>query len=153
MRRVLGRLDEIITSALLVALVVVVALQVLFRYLFYQPMGWTEEAGRYVFIWLCLLGAAVGVKHRGHFGVDLLLKRLRPSRAARLLMVIDGLGLAFCAVLTWFGVALALRTLEQTSPGLDLPMGVPYLALPIGGGLMVVYFARHLRDDVRRSAE
>jgi C4-dicarboxylate transporter DctQ subunit len=152
-RRVLARADEVATGVLMVALVAIVALQVLFRYLFYQPMGWTEEAGRYVFIWLCLLGAAVGVKHRAHFGVDLLIKRLGPVGAARALALIDGLGIGFCGVLTWFGGALVLRTLEQTSPGLDLPMGVPYLALPLGGVLMITYFVRHLRDDLRRGAE
>lgn len=150
MRRLLARADEIATGVLMVVLVVVVALQVVFRYLFYQPMGWTEEAGRYVFIWLCLLGAAVGVKHRAHFGVDLLSKRLGPGAAGRVLALIDGLGIGFCAVLTWFGGVLVLRTQEQTSPGLDLPMSVPYLALPLGGVLMIAHFVRHLRDDLRR---
>lgn len=148
MRRVLQRLDEIATAVLLVGLVVVVTLQVLFRYLFYQPMGWTEEAGRYLFIWLSLLGAAVGVKHRAHFGVDLLVKRLARAGGGPLLALIDALGVGFCAVLTWFGGTLVLRTLDQTSPGLNLPMGVPYLALPIGGVLMIAYFLRHLLDDL-----
>jgi C4-dicarboxylate transporter DctQ subunit len=150
-RPILARLDEAVTAILLVALVLVVVLQVVFRYLFYQPMGWTEEAGRYLFIWLCLVGAAVGVKYRLHFGVDLLVKRLGEKGAARLLALIDLLGAGFCVVFTWFGGVLVLRTGSQTSPGLDLPMSVPYLAVPLGGALMLAYFLRHLRDDLRRS--
>jgi TRAP-type C4-dicarboxylate transport system permease small subunit len=152
MRNIFVRLDEILTAVLLVALVIIVALQVIFRYLLYQPMSWTEEAGRYVFIWICLLGAAVGVKHRKHFGIDVMLKKISPDYAKRLLIIIDGLGLIFCGVLTWTGGFLVTVTMGQISPGINLPMSVPYLAVPIGGGLMTLYFLKHLWRNLRKKA-
>jgi TRAP-type C4-dicarboxylate transport system permease small subunit len=149
LRGLLTGLDAVLTGVLMLALVVVVSLQVLFRYLFYQPMGWTEEAGRYLFIWLTLLGAAVGVRRKAHFGFDLLANRLSPPYTRALGLASSLLGAVFCATFTWFGGYLVAATTEQTSPGLDLPMAVPYLALPLCGGLMTAYFLSHVVRGLR----
>ena len=67
-------------------LVVLVFTQVLVRYLTYQPLAWTEEAARYIFIWLCLLGAAVAARRGQHFVVDLA-QRALPADAFRIAAV------------------------------------------------------------------
>ncbi len=149
MSELIVRLDEIVTGVLLAVLVVIVALQVLFRYLFYQPMGWTEEAGRYAFIWLSLLGAAVGVKYRAHFGFDVVVRTVPPPYRTALRLLIDSVGAIFSAAFMWFGAYLVVFTAHQTSPGLGVPMAVPYLAVPIAGGLMTVYFVRNVWTDLR----
>lgn len=136
------RLDEVVSGVLLAALVVVVSLQVLFRYVVYQPMSWTEEAGRYLFIWLCMAGAAVGVKAGAHLGIDVLIRTLPPRWSRRLGVLIAALSGLFCAALAVWGAQLVLFTMGQTSPGLGIPMGVPYLAIPLGAALMAVYFGQ-----------
>ncbi len=46
----------------LVMLVLVVLLQVVARYVFFQPPVWTEEISRYLMIWAGLLGATAAFK-------------------------------------------------------------------------------------------
>ena len=49
---------------------VVVFLQVVYRYVLTQPLHWSEELARYLFVWLSILGATLGLQKRGHFGLD-----------------------------------------------------------------------------------
>lgn len=51
-----------VAIAVLMFLVLVVLLQVVARYLFFQPPIWTEELSRYLMIWAGLLGATLSFK-------------------------------------------------------------------------------------------
>ncbi len=51
-----------IAAFALVVLVAVVLLQVVARYVFFQPPVWTEELSRYLMIWAGLLGATLSFK-------------------------------------------------------------------------------------------
>ena len=46
---------------------------------------------------------------------------------------------SFAGVMTWNGWSLALRNATQLSPSAQIPMIYPYIALPVGGALVVVY--------------
>jgi TRAP-type C4-dicarboxylate transport system permease small subunit len=75
-----GILEWIVATAMAM-LVVIVFSQVVLRCLTYQPLAWTEEAARYIFIWLCLLGAAAAARRGQHFAVEFLV-RLLPRHAS-----------------------------------------------------------------------
>ena len=127
---------ECVVAALMTVLVVLVFAQVLVRYLTYQPLAWTEEAARYVFIWLCLLGAAVAARRGQHFVMDLAQRSLPAAGfrvAATTTKVVEA---AFYGLLAVAGIkALGVVRLQQ-SPSLDIPMSIPYLAIPLGAALM-----------------
>ena len=136
---------ESLVGLLLVGLVVVVFAQVALRYLTYQPFAWTEEVARYLFIWLSLLGAAVGGRRGAHFAVDIVAQRV-PGRAGRALRA--GLRLveaAFYATLTWAGVEIVRVTHLQRAASTDLPMSVPYAAIPLAGLLLCLACLRQAR--------
>jgi len=46
----------------LVLMLVLIAIQVVARYIFAEPPGWTEEGARYAMVWSGLLGGAVAFK-------------------------------------------------------------------------------------------
>lgn len=69
MRRAIIRVSDVVDAVLfrvatlaLVLLVGVVLLQVVARYVFFQPPVWTEEISRYLMIWAGLLGATLAFK-------------------------------------------------------------------------------------------
>jgi len=136
-------------AALMLALVLAVFAQVALRYLTYQPLFWTEEVGRYLFIWLALLGAAEGARRGMHFAVDLLPRRL-PPRAGRALRA--GICLAeagLYGLLAWTGFLVVQVTHLQASPSIALPMSVPYGALPLAGALLCTFSLRRAWGEWR----
>ena len=76
----LDRVCRVGAAAALVLMVLLIAIQVVARYLFSEPPGWTEEGARYAMVWSGMLGAAVAFK-AGADPVLLRLKALEGNRA------------------------------------------------------------------------
>ena len=64
------RLLVLIASLLIAATVSLTFGQVVLRYLFNNPQTWAEEIGRYLFVWITFLGAAVAFRRDTHIRVD-----------------------------------------------------------------------------------
>ena len=60
---------KVFTGTLLAAMVVVILLQVTFRYALNLSLAWTEEVGRYLFVWICLFGASLAYRYGQHSGL------------------------------------------------------------------------------------
>ena len=130
------RLVEWVSAGLMAAITGVVAFQVLTRYVLQHPAAWPEEAARYLFVWVALLGAALGVDRGAHFSLDLFTSRLPHPAARRLAAALDLTCAAFAALLAWHGAQLAWRVREQPSAALEIPMTWPYAAIPVAALLM-----------------
>ena len=141
MHRRLGALEWAV-AGVMTMLVLLVFAQVLVRYLTDHPLAWTEEAARYVFIWLCLLGAAVAARRGQHFAVDFVQRSL-PARgfqvASAATKIVEA---AFFIVLSVAGIQVLRVVHLQESPSLDIPMSIPYLAIPFGAALMAAIAMR-----------
>lgn len=64
-------------SAAIVAMVTIVFMNALLRYVFRSGLTWSEEAARYLFVWVVFLGAIVATQERGHLAVDLFTSRFK----------------------------------------------------------------------------
>jgi TRAP-type C4-dicarboxylate transport system permease small subunit len=116
----------------------IVFLQVFFRFVIYIPFPWSEEGARYLMIWMGMVGAATAMRYGRHIGVTVLIERL-PPRVCRFLSPFTDLAMvAFLVVMAKEGFRLAVENAVQYSPAMNLPMLVPYLAIPIGAALMIL---------------
>jgi TRAP-type C4-dicarboxylate transport system permease small subunit len=67
------RFLQFLLKALVGLLLVPVTLQIASRYTGWIPRYiWTEEAARFLFIWIVLIGASIAVREDTHFRVDVL---------------------------------------------------------------------------------
>jgi len=140
-------------AALLLFTVIANAVAVLFRYVVGQPLIWTEEVQRYLMIWVAFLGSVACLGRGEHMGIDLVTAWL-PAAAGKLLrIVLLGLTLGFCGVLVVKGIPLALGNAAQLSPAARIPMTYPYLAVGIGGALMLAVGLLRIRRLLASPAE
>ena len=70
------RLLDGLVALLLAAMVVLVFGNVLLRYTMNTGITVSEEASRWLFVWMTFLGAVVALKERAHLGTDMLVSRL-----------------------------------------------------------------------------
>jgi TRAP-type C4-dicarboxylate transport system permease small subunit len=145
----LRRLDwlEVAIGLLLVGLVVVVFAQVALRYLTYQPLAWTEEVARYLFIWLSLLGAAAGGRRGAHFAVDFLARRTPGPAGQAFRAALRLVEAVFYAVLAGAGIQVTRVAHLQRSASTDLPMSIPYAVIPIAAVLLCLACLRQARAE------
>jgi len=135
----LARGEAAVLIGLLSAMTVIVFLQVVFRYALTQPLYWSEEVARYLFVWISIVGAALGLQKRGHFGLDLFFKML-PNMGRRVLEFIIYLliGVVVLVILVQ-GISLVEKTRLQESPAMGISMGWAYACLPVGAALMAIH--------------
>jgi len=139
LEHVIVKLLYYVCALLMLVMVSVVTAQVVSRYVFGNPFTWTEELARYVFVWMSMLGTAVGVKYGAHIALDLLEKKLRGLARQILIAVNQLLILAFGGFLAYSGFKLMQIGARQTSPTLSLPMEWVYVVIPVSG-LLIIFF-------------
>jgi C4-dicarboxylate transporter DctQ subunit len=105
-------------------------------------LSWAQELCIYMFVWMAKFGAAYGVRTGIHVGVDVLVNKL--DERVRKRVILFGL---FCGALFTFIVGsmgakfvYGLIDTDQTSPDLELPSWIVYLAIPLGSYLMCFRF-------------
>ena len=116
-----------------------ITLQVVLRYFFNYSLSWGEELTRYAIVWMSFVGAGMGIRKGAHICVDLLYVFLseRWKKGLTSLMAIVGAGFGLAILVT--GCRLVYSGIErgQVSPALEVPIFIIYLAVPIGGLIMM----------------
>jgi TRAP-type C4-dicarboxylate transport system permease small subunit len=137
--RGLAAIEKVVIVVLLTALTVAVLFQVLSRHLFQEPNPWTEETARYLFVWVSMIGAALAIHLRSHFGLDIVVRRLPPRAQLAAEAVALVVVLITAAVFAVQGVRFVLMNSLMTAPATDISMFWPNAAIPVGMAAMVVH--------------
>ncbi len=124
---------------LLVIMTVLIVLQVFFRYVVGSTLVWSEELARYIFIWIVLLGATIGVKEGFHVSVNFITDRLNYSLKQITVVISQVMIFIFSAVMIYYGTKLAQNVAYQLSPAVRLSMFWVYLVLPVSGALIMIH--------------
>jgi TRAP-type C4-dicarboxylate transport system permease small subunit len=139
---IVGRISLVcglLSAAALAVSVLIVCQLVFMRYVMNASTVWQTEFVIYLMIASTLIGMPYVQSRRGHVNVDLLPLYLGRRARAALYYVCVGLGLAVCALVVGYSVELVWEAYSYTwrSPSIwRPPLWIPYLALPIGFGLM-----------------
>ena len=135
--------------ALMVVLSLDLLLGVFSRYVLVSTFTWYDEIARVCFVWLTFLGAAVGVKRQAHFRLLIVVDRLSPQLRQSTVILLPLVVILFAGVLIQQGlVFLELGKFQQT-PVMGMPKTWVYVAIPIGGALMILYSVGPLWRAIR----
>jgi TRAP-type C4-dicarboxylate transport system permease small subunit len=130
-------------------LIVPVAMQIFSRFTALIPHYiWTEEMARFLFIWMIMIGAMVGVRESTHFEVDIW-PRLAPRPNAALRLVASFAVLAFALVFVWAGIEFTRFAWNRISELAELPLWLIHLAWPVAGITWLVFLGEQVFDNVR----
>jgi TRAP-type C4-dicarboxylate transport system permease small subunit len=134
-------------GALILAGVALNFANVIGRYVFLRPIIWAEEILVFIMIWCVMLGATLVTWENQHLRMDAV-HQLAPPRVRRWLDVVS------TAVFLAVGVFLLVQSARvvavvagtgQRSVVAEIPMIVPYGAIPVSFGLIVAVLAWRFR--------
>ena len=151
MRRLIAgydRLLNVLLATTVAILIVPVTLQIIARYTELIPHWiWTEEMARFLFIWMVMLGAMIGVREGTHFDVDVW-PPLGPKADASLRMVSYALILVFALVFVWYGIRFVQFGWDQSSELAEMPMTYIFVAWPLTGLTWLLFGGERLLADI-----
>ena len=130
-------------------LIIPVSLQIFSRYTQLIPAYiWTEEMARFLFIWMVMVGAMVGVREGSHFEVDVWPTLGAKGNAA--LQLASGIFvLLFALVFVWAGWEFTRFAFNRVSELADLPLWMIHIAWPLTGVTWLVFQGERLWDASR----
>ena len=139
-----------VAVSLLGGMVAVTAAGVFFRYVLNTALPWAEEADRYLFIWLSLVGAAITMRHQAHIAVDIVVRTFSPAQREWVALLTHGCVLVFLGVVFLASERVIEVTSQTRTTATDIPMSWVYLAVPIGSVLMAIEVLRLMARTVQR---
>lgn len=137
------RLDQasrVVIIAAFTVMVIVVSLQVVFRYFLNLSLDWADEVARLTFVWSAFLGVPHGIRSGAHVGIDFVAKLLPPAALTWLFRASSVACAGLMGIVGWFSVAIARDTWDQLMPVLDFSTGWFYLAIAVCGMHSVIHF-------------
>lgn len=136
----LQRLEDLVLVISFTIMILAIFIQVVNRNIFKIPVSGFEEAAKYCMVYMVMLGTELGLRDGTQIAVTGVVDKFHGKGRKVLLIISKLIVIAFSAVMLSSGVGMVQKQLAtgQTSPGLGVPMAVPYAALPIAFGLIVV---------------
>jgi TRAP-type transport system small permease protein len=122
---------EALLVLLTIIMVIMVFFQVVFRYVFFLSLSWSEEFSTFIFVWIVLLGSAVGIRRREHLGINTIVQHFsrRVERGLELItnLIIVGF-FVFVLVASW---EVAMANMARRANTVDILMGYIRMGLPL----------------------
>ena len=131
------------------AMSAVILTQIFFRYGPGASLAWSEEAARYLMVWLTFLGGPVALRRSEHVGVTMF-RDWAPRTPRLILMLLGQIVMAILlAVVVYYGYSITMRNMGQPSPAMRIPVGWATAAVPVGSALMLVELGKMAAETVR----
>lgn len=136
----LQKIEDFILVSSFVIMVVASFAQVANRNVFHAGISWFEELARYAMVYMALLAAETGLRDGSQISITAVSDRCPRHVRKCLHMLAKGVVIVFAAVCFYnsFTILETQVSSWQVSPGLRVPMVVPYLALPLSFGIVTV---------------
>ncbi len=147
-------IEKMLASILLAAIVLLIFVNVIMRYVLNASLSWGEELTLWFFVWFVWLAVSYAFQNREHVRITVL--RDLFSERVRLYadIVIDLLVLAFLVMLTIECVKLIMLPFvaSQNSVVLGLPIPILYASAPVGATLSSIRVVQNLIKTMRTIA-
>jgi TRAP-type transport system small permease protein len=130
----------------------IIFVQVVLRYVFQSPFSWAEELARYLLVWITCLGSAYAIRDGMHISISYLRTKLRGPAQTAVTAIIYVITLGFFIYCIKEGSMFSLEQWSQRSTAMQIPMTIPYMAIPLGFTIMFLVGLECFIAEMRKPA-
>lgn len=134
----LDRLEEIVLVIMFALMVLVIFGQVIMRYVFNNSLSWSEELGKFLFVWISWIGISIGAKRKEHIKITMFMDKCSPKNALICEILSEIIVFGICAVTAYYGIELVISQAHINFAGIKISMSWGYLAVVIGCAVMML---------------
>ena len=146
-------LVSIIATLFLAASVVIVTMQIVWRYVLSHPLGWTDQMARFSFMWFTMLGIPVMFNKNIMMSFDLVIDAI-PGKAHDIIeIIIRLLGIFFCVCYAIFSIELCIKTGPRLFPGVKIPYNSLYSSQIVCAVLLGLVFFKQILEIIVQGRE
>jgi len=149
LRRIAERAIDALAIAAFSGILLCVLLQVFFRYVLNDPLTWSEELARYLFIWCAFLGWIVASRKRSHLAMTFVVDEMPPRAQAAIGAAIEIATILFAWILGTRGARLVANNWDVENVAVPFNLGVVYLIEPVAAVAITAYAICALLDALK----
>ena len=131
------RINTVIISLALLAMVGVVFLQTFCRFVIFRSLSWSEELSRYLFVTLIVLGVNLAITNHLFVRIEIIDNYLKGTAAVMMNLIRKFIMIYVNIVFVYSSFKLILIGANQTSPAMRIPMSLLYGIVFIGFAMNV----------------
>jgi len=129
-----------IIGVLFLLMTLLVFTSILSRYIFHNPLAWSEEIARFMMVWICFLGTAICSNREEHLKMGFsLAKLISPQFDKLVLFLLEVAFIVFLILLIKAGVTVCDSGSYIRSPALQISMNYVMLVIPVTGVAMLIF--------------
>lgn len=133
---------------LLLLMTAIVLAQVFFRYGLGDALTWSEEASRFLMVWLTFLASPVAYLEKSHIALDLISEKWGSTIKRLINIILHVLSLLLILLILWKSSAMVMRGFSISAASLPIPMAVAYAAIPFGFLAMLLINLQLLSEEL-----
>jgi TRAP-type C4-dicarboxylate transport system permease small subunit len=133
---VVNKITAHVSIVFFVGMTLIVWSQIFYRFILGDGIVWAEEIAKFMMVWMALLGAAVVFYEKGHIAITFCISGCRSLRYIQMFHYLLSAVLFF--LLIYYGISYAEFGLMSISPASGITRFWPYLAIPVGGGVLFI---------------
>jgi len=134
------------------ALIIIVSLQFITRYILNDSLAWTEEIARYFLILLGFIGGITCVRKGKHIFLEFFYRYLSVSYIKPIAIFVEGIVAIFFTYMAYLAIELGTRT-SQNMVSVNLPKSALYFAVMAACFLMGVFALINVYRYIKLSEE
>lgn len=140
LRKQLQKIENFIMVITFSIMVLSCFIQVVNRNVFKVPVSGFEEAAKYSMIYMVLLGTELGLRDGTQIAVTAVLDKLKGTTRKIMMIISKLMVIIFSSAIFYQAVLLVQQQIRsgQKSPGLQIPMSIPYFALVLSFGIITI---------------
>ncbi len=139
MQSALARVLGVPVALLVAAEVGVLLAGVIARYVFHNPLIWSDELASILFLWLAMLGSAVAFERGDHMRMTAVVSKLQPATRAFLDLLATAAALAFLVLILPHAWEYAVEEAVMRTPALEIRNSWRVAAMAVGFGAMALF--------------
>ena len=139
--KIINNFEEYLIVIMMAYMTIMNFLNVAFRYVASTSFSFTEELTVTVFVWVTMLGIAVGFKRNAHLGMSFFVDKFQGKAKAVLVLLSGVMSFVFMAILLVYGIEMVQGQAEMgsTTPVLGMPQTVQGLSIPVGAFFVLIH--------------
>lgn len=148
LNRLILKIEDVLASFFLAAIVMLVFMAALSRCLNY-PLIWSVDTAQLLFGWLCFFGADVAMRKNSHIGMDVLVRYLPAETQRKIRLALMLFSMAFLVIIAVYGFILCYENYERHFNTIPISYSWATLSVPAGCLLMLRTIAEQFLWEIR----
>ncbi|MDR1059407.1 MAG: TRAP transporter small permease [Treponema sp.] len=113
--------------------------QIVMRWIFRNPIVWSEELIRLMYVWICYIGWTMASRNRTHICITAFISRLPPSGQKVMQTFNCVLVILFSVFMVWFGIKMTEVGGRGMAVTLPINFALVYVSAPIANFIILLY--------------